>query len=192
MFDFREMEPSAFAEFLTPHGSGVSLLAGPGSPEVAEGITPGIIEFAIERLRSTVAHVVIDLPVLFSDLNLAAIDAADLICLVTSPEVASLKAARDCLRITQKLRVISDERTMVVLNRTSAKGLPNDQVVDFLSHSVDATIPYDPLFTESADEGRPFVSTRRMRPARRAINELAEKISACKGLKDGDKLVWAA
>jgi pilus assembly protein CpaE len=192
LFDFRDMEPSAFAEFLTPHASGVSVLAGPGSPEVAESITPAMVEFAIERLRGEAAHVVVDLPVAFSELNLAAIDAADLIWVVTSPELTALKATRDCLRISERLHIVSPERIKVVLNRTSAKGLPNEQVAEFLRRRLDAIIPYDPQFTESADEGRPFVSARRMRPARRAIVELAEMISACKVLKQGDQLVRVA
>ncbi len=191
LFDFRQMEPTAFAEFLTPHSSGVSFLAGPGTPEVAESITPAMVEFALERLRSEVAHVVVDLPVSFSDVTLSALDAADLVCVVTSPEVAALKATRDCLRITERLRVVSPERTLVVLNRTSAKGLPNDKAAEFLHRRIDATIPYDPQFAESADEGRPFVTARRLRPARRAIVELAERIAACKVQKRDEQRVWA-
>jgi pilus assembly protein CpaE len=191
LFDFRQMEPTAFVEFLTPHPSGVSFLAGPATPEVAESITPAMVEFALERLRGEVAHVVVDLPVSFSDVTLSALDAADLVCVVTSPEIAALKATRDCLRITERLRVVSPERTLVALNRTSAKGLPNDKAAELLHHRLDATIPYDSQFDESADEGRPFVTARRLRPGRRAIMELAERIAACKVHKQDERRVWA-
>jgi pilus assembly protein CpaE len=186
------MESAAFAEFLTPHASGLSVLAGPGSPEVAESVTPPMVEFALERLRREAANVVVDLPVSFSDINLAAIDAADLVCLVTSPEVSALKSTRDCLRVIERLRVVSHERILVILNRTTAKGLTNEKAAEFLHRRIDAIIPYDAQFTESADEGRPFVTARRLRPARKSILELAEKMLACKVEKRDDQLVMAA
>ncbi len=180
LFDIRLMEDAAFAEFLTPHASGLSILAGPGSPEVAESVTPPMVELALERLRRETAHVVVDLPVAFSDTNLAALDAADQVCVVTSPEASAIKATRDCLRVIERLRVVSDKRILVILNRTTAMGLTNENAAELLHHRVDAIIPYDSQVTDSADEGRPFVSTRRLRPVRKAIVELAEKLQTCK------------
>ena len=123
---------------------------------------------------------------------MSAIDLADMVCVVTSSEIAALKATRECLRITEKLHVVSHERTLVALNRTTPKGLPDDKVSEFLDHRIEATIPYDPQFRDSADEGRPFVTTYRLRPARRAIVQFAERIAECKVQKQDTQKRWVA
>jgi pilus assembly protein CpaE len=189
-YDLAEVEHALIAELLTAHESGVSLLAGPASPEAGERITPVIIGVTLEHLRAHADYVVVDLPATFSEVNLAVLDAADAVCIITSADLAALKVTRDCLSVVNRLHVIPQDRTLVVLNRTTPDGLPNDKVASFLRYQPDILVPYDARFHQAADEGRPLTTSRRSQPSGRAIEDLSNKLVACRTEKRVDHLAW--
>ncbi|MCA1644695.1 MAG: hypothetical protein LC797_04205 [Chloroflexi bacterium] len=132
----------------------------------------------------------VDLAASFSDVNLAVIDAADAVCIVTSADMAALKATRDCLRIVHRMDVIPRERMLLVLNRTTTSGVTDDRAAIFLGYTPDVFIPNDAKLQQAGDEGRPFVTSRRMQPSGRAIVDLADKLAAFRAEKRHEQLVW--
>ncbi len=189
-YNLDELEQTTFAEFLTPYSDGLSILAGPASPEAGEGITEPIARFAVERSRTEADYIMVDLAASFSDVNLAVIDAADAVCIVTSADMAALKATSDCLRIVDRMDVIPRERMLLVLNRTTTSGISDDRAATFLGYTPDVFIPNDAKLQQAGDEGRPFVTSRQMQPSGRAIVDLADKLAAFRAEKRHEQLVW--
>jgi len=100
------VDEALFEGFVTESGS-VRLVVGADSPERAELVTLPAIQLAIDRLSATCQYVLIDSPASFSERTLTALDTSDLICLITSASLPSLKATQRCLDLFDKIGVDS-------------------------------------------------------------------------------------
>src|SRR6266850_2004141 len=108
------VDEAVFEGFITESGS-VRLVVGADLPERAALVTLPAIQLAIDRLSATCQYVIIDAPASFSERTLTALDTSDLICLVTSASLPSLKATRGCLNLFDKLGVAAT-RVRLILN----------------------------------------------------------------------------
>lgn len=171
-----DMDDDLFSTFIAQHASGVRLISGAGLPERAELVTVAAAQHAIDRLRSTSDYVLIDTAASFSQLTLAAIDAADAICLVTSAHLASMKATLDCLETLEKLGV-PQGRVLLIVNRTTPHGLDNEQVSRFFARPASLVVPYSAPFDEAADQGKPLVISTPQNAGATTMRDLAAKIA---------------
>lgn len=172
-----DMDEPDFARYLSEHPSGVKLLTASERPETAELVQLPMVQQAIERLRRHADYVIVDTPAAFSQLTLAAVDLSDIAVVVTSPNLPSLKSALDCMFVLSKLQY-PRERTLIVLNRTSGRGLDFDQVTQFFGRRPDLMVPNTPLFDDAADQGRPLVLAAPGSASTATLKELAGKITA--------------
>jgi len=172
-----DMDDADFAKYLSEHSSGVKLLTASERPETAELVQLPMVQQSIDRLRAHADYVIVDTPATFSQLTLAAVDLSDLAVVVTAANVPSLKAALDCMFVLAKLQY-PRERTLIVLNRTSVRGLDFDQVTQFFGRKPELMIPNTPLFDDAADQGRPLVLAAPDSAGTATLRELAAKITA--------------
>ena len=172
-----DMDEADFAKYLSEHSSGVKLLTASERPETAELVQLPMVQQSIDRLRAHADYVIVDTPATFSQLTLAAIDLSDLAVVVTAANLPSLKAALDCMFVLAKLQY-PRERTLIVLNRTSVRGLDFDQVTQFFGRKPELMIPNTPLFDDAADQGRPLVLAAPDSAGTATLRELAAKITA--------------
>jgi len=171
-----DMSDDLFDLFVATHASGVRLVTGSDLPELAELVTVPAVHHAIDRLRASSDYVLVDTAATFTQHTLAAIDSADLVAVVTSAHLASLKAANDQFTILDKLGIAKD-RTLLVLNRTSGSGLQGDQVTRFFGRKPDVVVPYSAPFDDAADAGKPLVVSSPSNSAAMAMRELAAQIT---------------
>ncbi len=172
-----DMDDADFAKYLSEHSSGVKLLTASERPETAELVQLPMVQQSIDRLRAHADYVIVDTPATFSQLTLAAVDLSDLAVVVTAANLPSLKAALDCMFVLAKLQY-PRERTLIVLNRTSVRGLDFDQVTQFFGRKPELMIPNTPLFDDAADQGRPLVLAAPDSAGTATLRELAAKITA--------------
>ena len=172
-----DMDDTDFGKYLTEHSSGVKLLTASERPETAELVQLPMVQQSIDRLRAHADYVIIDTPATFSQLTLAAVDLSDIAVVVTAANLPSLKAALDCMFVLAKLQ-FPRERTLIVLNRTSGRGLDFDQVTQFFGRKPELVIPNTPLFDDAADQGRPLVLAAPESASTTTLKELAAKVTA--------------
>jgi pilus assembly protein CpaE len=172
-----ELDDETFRQFVVEHASGARLVAGSSAPERAELVTISTIQHTLERLRHEADYTLVDLPPSFAETHLAALDAADAICLVTAPHVAALKGTADFIDVLRKLEV-PREQVLLVLNRHTPTGAANEQVAKFLGWQPDLVVPYNALFDEAANSGRPMVTLYPADASATRMRELASKIAA--------------
>ena len=177
-----DMGDDLFDLFVARHASGVRLVTGADSPELAELVTVPAVHHAIERLRATSDYVLVDCAATFTQHTLAAVDAADVIAIVTTPHLASMKAALDIIRVLEKLR-IPKERLLLVLNRTTASGVAVEQVARFFGLKPGVVIPFTPPFDDAADEGKPLVLTAPQNVGSVVMRDLAAQITVVAPVK---------
>jgi pilus assembly protein CpaE len=171
-----DMTDDLFDLFVAPHASGIRLVTGSESPELAELVTVSAVHHALQRLRATSDYVIVDCAATFTQHTLAAVDAADVIAVVTTPHLASMKSALDVIRVLDKLQV-PKERILLVLNRATASGVAIEQVTRFFGRKPEVIIPFTPPFDDAADEGKPLVMTSPQNVGSVVMRDLAAQIT---------------
>ncbi len=115
-------------DLLLTHSSGINLLFAPPKPETAELITGSMLVQVARRLRDRSTAVVIDTPSYLTDHNLALFDIVNLVLLVVTPDLPSVKNARIFCDMAPHLG-LPPERIVLVINRaTMLGGIPAPQV----------------------------------------------------------------
>jgi pilus assembly protein CpaE len=175
----RSADRESFAYYMSKHEeSSLRLLAGTLRPEESELVTADHVRSALEVMRRQFVHVVVDAGSRFSEACLAAIEAADHVVVVTTPEPAAVESTRQTQRVLRELLGCPPERIAYVVNEPSPYGklsaselgaaMGSDQVVEVPFGGEDVS--------RSALEGFPLVMGRSTNPASRAIVGLARQI----------------
>lgn len=177
-----DMSEDLFELFVARHASGVRLVTGSERPELAELVTVPAVHHALDRLKATSDYVLVDTAATFTQHTLAAIDGADVLAVVTSAHLASLKSANDLFTVIDKLG-IPKERTLLVLNRITASGLQTEQVTRFFGRKPDVIIPFTAPFDDAADEGKPLVASSPSNAGAMSVRDLAAQITVAAPVK---------
>ncbi len=159
------LQPAEVQRLVALHPAGVALLAAPRQPEDAERVTPELAAAALQVLGDTYGCVLVDTPNWFSEPALRALDAADLVVLVTTPDVVGAKAAVASVRILQQLG-LPDERLLLVLNApNSEESVSRRQLETLLRAPFAVVVPHDPAFVHALNSGQPRALQEERRPS---------------------------
>jgi pilus assembly protein CpaE len=175
-----ELDPEIVEEVMLKHSSsGLHILAAPSRPEYAEKVSSGQFSRVLEYLKQIYAYVVVDTASLLTDVTLAAIDISDLIVLVSTQDIPSIKNCRLFLDLSQTLG-IERERILFAMNRYDKRiNITPERVAENLKQEVSSVIPLDEATVMKAvNRGVPFVLETKNQPAARGILSLAESVRA--------------
>jgi pilus assembly protein CpaE len=177
--DITRVTEDDFAQYLADHESGVRILAAPPSPEEAELVSIAAVQQGIDLARGGRDVVVLDLAAKLDEVTLAALDVTDMVCVVTTPHLASLRSTSDTLATLTRIG-ISEARILVALVRTTAKGIDEAGVAKFLKRKADVIVPYAEKADAAADLGVPYVLAEPTDKAAVALKELAVRLASRK------------
>jgi len=175
-----ELEPDVVEEILINHtASGIRILAAPQHPEMAEKISTDQFIKAVQYLQKMYAYVVVDTSHILSDMILSIIDISDVVILVTTQEIPSIKSARLLLDLLQNMG-IKKQRIIFTMNRYDKRiAITPERVSENLKHEISVTIPLDEKIAITAvNRGVPFMLDNKTQPVGRGISSLAEAIRA--------------
>lgn len=175
-----ELDPEIVEEVMLKHAtSGLHVLAAPSRPEYAERVSSNQFAKVLEYLRQMYAYVVVDTATLLTDITLAAIDISDLVVLITTQDIPSIKNCRLFLDLLQTLGIERD-RILFVMNRYDKRiNITPDRVTENLKQEVVSIIPLDEqTVTKAVNRGVPFVLDNKNQPAARGVFSLAEHVRA--------------
>ena len=173
-----ELEPEVVEGVLLKHAAtGISILASPSRPELADKITADQFLKILEFLRQMYAYVVVDTSPYLSDVTIAAIDVSDVIVLVTTQDIPAIKNARLFLDLLQNLR-IDRGRIAFVMNRFDKRiAITAERVGENLKQEVAAVLPLDErVVIPAVNRGIPFMVDNKATPVARGIFGLAESV----------------
>jgi pilus assembly protein CpaE len=153
-----QREPELLRTYANHHASGLDILAAPGSPELADLVTPQHVERILETALAAYDAIVIDAGSTLDDRSLAALEAAEMVLLPVYPEISALKAVRSFLDFVNEAGSISSKSTFVLNNVFAKDVLKMRDVESGLGAKVSLTMPYDPfLYLKAVNEGNPVV-----------------------------------
>ncbi len=176
--EYRRLDETMLEQFLTTHKSGLKVLA-------HRADTPMEAEFSEDELckillicKGRFQYTLVDTFPLLTNLNLAVMDLADHILLVTEAVVPAVRTARYNLQLLKQAGY-GTNRITVVLNRyTRFKGnVTPEMVAETLEWPVEVIIPYDVHATIAANQGSTVIEEFPTRPISQAITRLGERIA---------------
>lgn len=175
-----ELDAEIVEEVMVKHSAtGLHILAAPSRPEYAEKVSSGQFAKMLEYLTQLYAYVIVDTAPALTDLTLATIDVSDLLVLVTTQDIPSIKNSRLFLDLLQSLGV-RRERVMFIMNRFDKKvNITPERVADNLKQEVALVIPADePTAVKAVNRGVPFVLDNKTQPVARGVQALADAVRA--------------
>ena len=107
------------SEVAYPVRSGIELLPAPEHGELGEEMTEGATRQILQAMRYQYRHIIVDCGSHLDDATAAALDLADVIIIVATPEVPSLRAVRRLKETMDRLSLGQNTPIRIVLNRTS-------------------------------------------------------------------------
>jgi pilus assembly protein CpaE len=116
-----ELTRRSISGVLFRHASGLHILPAPAEGERAETVTTSVARRVLGVLRTMFDAVIVDCGSLVSEANLGAIEIADRVLIVTTPDVLSLQGAHRLTRMWDRLQVRKPADCDIVLNRVSRK-----------------------------------------------------------------------
>jgi pilus assembly protein CpaE len=164
---------------LTHEASGVNVLAAPQRPEQAEQVSANQFIKLIDHLRHLYAYIVVDTASSLNDITMAAIDSSDVITLVSTQEIPSIKNSRLFLDLLQTIGV-DRNHIVFILNRFDKRiTITPERISENLKQEVATVIPLDDrVVMQSVNRGIPFMLDNKTQLVARGIYALAEAVRA--------------
>jgi pilus assembly protein CpaE len=180
-----EIDRDKIRDYLVKHHSGVSILPAPLHPTEWRNMTPQHIEKIVELLAQTHDYVVIDTPGTFNELIAAALELANLILLITSMDIASIKDTALALEMLRAAAISEDKVKLTINHSTAANSLREDDVSRVLEYEVFWRIPHDLSVSSSTQLGQPIVIAKPYARVSRSIIDLAHALTGTRQEKRG-------
>lgn len=158
----------------------LSLFAAPATLDADWDISPEAFEEVTSRIRSTAPFVVLDLPHLWTGWMRQTLIAADEVVVVATPDLASLRNAKNMIDLIRQGRP-NDAPPRLVLNQVGVPGRPEIPVKDFgnaLGVLPSLIIPFEPkLFGAAANNGQMILDAGAKSKSAEAFQTLAQIVS---------------
>ncbi|HUH97979.1 MAG TPA: response regulator [Anaerolineales bacterium] len=177
-FSAGDLDLNALSSIIGGHESGLRFIAAPTFPAEAEGLRGDTLAAALRLIKGQHEYVVADLPHDFSEGAIQALDAADMILMVATPDMASVRAVTAALDTYDKLGYPKEKR-MLILNATFPhSGLTREKIESALDLSALAVIPYVPdVFVDAINLGQPPVLHKPEQPVSGLLEDFAFHLS---------------
>lgn len=175
-----ELDSEIVDGVLVKHAAtGISILASPSRPEQADKVNADQFLKVVDFLRRMYAYVVVDTATYLSDVTIAAIDVCDVLVLVTTQDIPSIKNSRLFLDLMQTLK-IDRSRVVFVMNKFDKRiAITADRVSENLKQEVAAILPLEErVVIPAVNRGIPFMIDNKTQPIARGIFGLAESVRA--------------
>ena len=172
-----ELDRESIKDSLAKHQTGVSILPAPLHPTEWRDLTSQHITTIIDLLAQGHDYVIIDTPGTFNEIIAATLEVGDIILLVTSMDIASLKDTALALEMLREADVSVDKVKLIINHSTSANSLREEDVERVLEYEVTWRIPHDYNVSNANQLGVPIVVAKPYARVSRAITDMAHALS---------------
>lgn len=168
---------------LVKHESGLDLLLAPKEPAMAEAIKSEHLISIIEHARHSYHYIVFDLPPSITEKELTILDKSDLVLLVATLEISSLKNTKLCLKTFSDINFDMAKIKLILNKEIPNVGIGKADLEAGLSIPVYATVPMESEIAQrSLNHGEAFVAKAPNSAIAKSIIGMADRIL---GPKDG-------
>ena len=174
-----QVDDQIMNQMLMKHSGGILFMPAPLSSADAELVTPAIVDQVWTYLQGNSSYLVIDAGNHFTEPVLNILERSDVILMVLSPELLSVKSTGDALDVFEKMG-FDLQKILLVINQTfQGFKLPTKKILPVLHNRPAVEIPHDSdRFIEAILTGEPPVINAPRSEASMAIFALAYTISS--------------
>ena len=167
------IDPEMLKSYMTPHASGLHLLAAPWHlVSREEALAPEDVERLLEALASTYEYVVVDTPPTVDEQVRVLLRSATYILVLTSLEVPAISVVKKYLDTMRTWEFARDKIKVVMNVPNSSNSVKKADIEDVLGMPVFWSIPFDPKVGEANQQGQPLVDWVPNSKAAQAITSL--------------------
>ena len=170
-------DPELARAYVTPHSSGLAVLAAPTRPEADFRVTLEDLQRIVELMRPSYDHILVDLGSRLDPRTLWVLEQSDAHVFVLFPEIAALRAMSLLMTFLADSTPLQ-ARTHLVVNHVFPKELLKTRDVENLLRAKPAAeVPYTEVdMIRSVNEGIPLVIARPASPAASAMRRVAQAV----------------
>jgi pilus assembly protein CpaE len=148
---------SHIEEFVVSFEGRFSVLAAPKDPAQADRITPVEVTRVVEALRARYDYVVVDTPTALAETVLAAFDMSEHLFVMATLDLPSVRNLGMFLQTLQKLRVSSENVSLLMNKVEKDVGISVDQITKLFPQGFAAELPYAKEVSRSINIGKPVI-----------------------------------
>lgn len=166
------------AHLINHEGSGVMVLTAPIRPDEADLVKGPHIDQILRKLKEKYHFIVVDTPAFLSDTVLTALELSDIILLLLTMELPTIKDGKLMMEIMQTFGY-SAEKVKIIMNRESADaGFKKADIEKTLEAEVAGSIPSEgAVVMPAVNEGEPFYLRNPDSKISKAIDELVKMLA---------------
>jgi pilus assembly protein CpaE len=116
-----DLSPRSIADALFQHPSGLAVLLAPAQGELSEQLTSAQVCAILAGLRLRHDVVLVDAGAVVNEVSAAAVEMADEVYVVTTPDVPSLRGARRLVETWERLVLRKEDAVRCIINRADKR-----------------------------------------------------------------------
>ena len=163
---------------LTAHPSGLKLLLAPSEPAYAEAVKPIHIKQILDQVAPMYQYIIIDTAPHIGEIELGIFDRTDILLLVATLEISSLKNTKLCLKTLSDINFDTSKIKLLLNKETANVGIDRQGIEEGLKIPMFASVPMDSETSQlSLNQGEPFVVKFPHSTLTKAIEDLVQKFT---------------
>lgn len=173
-----ELDPEIIEDVMAINQkTGIHIMTAPKQPEFADGGKGESISRILTYMRQLYTYTIVDSSTYLTEMVQTCLDIADLIVLVTTQDIPSIKNAHQFLSLADSSGIDRD-RIFFVMNRYDRRvAITPERVGETLKQPVKVTIPFeDRIISNAVNRGVPFILENKNLLASKAVHALADQI----------------
>lgn len=173
-----ELDPRIIDEVMIDHASSnVHILAAPPKPEFADDVSGEQFSKVLRYLQKLYNYIIVDTASYLTDVVQASLDIADVIILIATQDIPSIKSANLFLSLADASG-IDRSRVLFIMNRFDRRiSITPERVGDSLRQPIEVVIPFeDRVVTTSINRGTPFIIDNKSNAISKSIYTIKDVI----------------
>jgi pilus assembly protein CpaE len=171
-----ELDSDLLSVIMSAHPSGIRVMTAPPSAPESDTITTEAYKRIMSRLKKDLDYVIQDTWSHLDDIVLSAIDLADRILIVMTPEIPSIKSTKQFFELAEALEFPAGQIDLI-LNKTFPRDrIRAEQIENTMKHKVLAQFEFDPrVIRPTINQGQPLILAQPNHPLSQKFLQLAEQ-----------------
>ena len=173
------IEEGLLGSMILDHASGISLLPSPQFFEEGDLVTRTTVDLVWTPLQMLAPYIVVDAGNHFTDPVISILERCDAIIVPIAPELASVNAAYQALRLFEEMG-IDRRKVLPVVNETFPKSsLTSAKIAEGLKKEIFAEIPLDSVnMVRAINQGTPYMTLAPRTATSQALTKMAQRLMA--------------
>lgn len=177
--DMKDIDQDALEAHLVEHELGFWVLAAPKKPQYADIIDPALLQKTITISKRLFDYIIIDSMQGFHKSTMAAVDASDIICIVSSSQLVHLKNTKLTIETLEELFDDNEakQKIKLIVNKYDRNSIPVEEVSKRFKYELLGYIPKnDAIVSQATNYNKIIVSDFPTSDVAKSIKSLVDNI----------------